>query len=156
MMTTKVEQARDCFARGFNCAQSVISTYGPEFGLEREMALRVAGAFGAGMGRMGHTCGAVTGAYMVIGLKYGKVHEDDDEAQTKEKAYALVREFAARFAARHGTITCNELLECDVSTPEGHHQAAEKGLFKTRCPQFVQDAAEILESIINNDLNRRL
>ncbi|MBN1889633.1 MAG: C_GCAxxG_C_C family protein [Thermoflexales bacterium] len=149
MTTTRVERARECFAKGFNCAQAVISAYGPELGLEREMALRVAGAFGGGMGRMGHTCGAVSGAFMVIGLKYGKAHEDDDEAQTKEKAYALVREFTARFAARHGTITCNELLGCDISTPEGHRRASEMGLF-TRCPQFVQDAVEILELIINN------
>ncbi len=147
---TKVEQARDSFAKGFNCAQSVLSAFAPELGLEREMALKVAGAFGGGMGRMGHTCGAVTGAFMAIGLKYGKVHEDDDLAQTRDKAYALVREFAARFAARHGAITCNELIGCDISIPEIHHQAAEKGLFKTRCPQFIQDAVEILELIINN------
>lgn len=148
-MTTKTEQALACF-KSFNCAQAVISTFGPDLGLEREMALRVAGAFGGGMGRMGHVCGAVSGACMVIGLKYAKVHEDDDEAQTKERAYALVREFAARFAARHGAITCNELLGCDISTPEGHRQASENGLFGTRCPQFVQDAVEILELIINN------
>jgi C_GCAxxG_C_C family probable redox protein len=148
-MTAKIQQARDCFAKGFNCAQSVLLPFAVEMGLEREMALRVAGAFGGGMGRMGHTCGAVSGAFMVIGLKYGKVHEDDDEAQTKEKAYALVREFAARFAARHGAITCNELLGCDISTPEGHHRAAEMGLF-ARCPKFVQDAVEILELIIGN------
>jgi C_GCAxxG_C_C family probable redox protein len=47
----------------------VLSTYGPQFGLDRESAVRIAKAFGSGMG-MGETCGAVTGALMVIGLKH--------------------------------------------------------------------------------------
>ena len=78
------EQAVACFAQTFNCAQAILSTYGLQLGLERELALRVAGAFGAGMGRMGETCGAVTGAFMLIGLKYGKTRPEDNER--KERA----------------------------------------------------------------------
>ncbi len=55
-----VERAALCFKEGFSCAQTVFSTYGPQFGLDREMALKVAGAFGGGMAHMGRTCGAVT------------------------------------------------------------------------------------------------
>jgi len=77
----RVEAAADCFEKGFNCAQAILSTYGTELGIEREHALRVAGPFGVGMGRMGNTCGAVTGAYMVIGLKHGAARAEKTGSQ---------------------------------------------------------------------------
>ncbi|WP_242975830.1 C-GCAxxG-C-C family protein [Desulfosporosinus sp. FKB] len=66
--------AVDCFLSGFNCAQAVFSTYSNDLGLTMEMAKKIACGFGAGMGYIGETCGAVTGALMLIGLKYGKVY----------------------------------------------------------------------------------
>jgi C_GCAxxG_C_C family probable redox protein len=124
----------------------VLSSFGEELGLDRERALRVAGAFGGGIARMGETCGAVTGALMVIGLKYGKTKAKDEGA--RDKTYELVGEFVARFKDRHGSIVCKELLGCDLSNPEGLKIASEKGLFDTLCPQFVRDATEILEEIL--------
>jgi hypothetical protein len=38
--------------------------------------LRISTGFGSGMGRMCEVCGALTGAFMVVGLKYGKVITD--------------------------------------------------------------------------------
>ena len=141
----KIERAVSCFEEGFSCAQAMLSTYGPQFGLERELALKVSGAFGGGMARMGETCGAVTGALMVIGLRYGKTKADDEQA--KEKAYSLVKEFVDQFKARNGSITCKELLGCDINVPEERLVAKEQGLFDTLCPRFVQDAAEIIEQL---------
>jgi C_GCAxxG_C_C family probable redox protein len=145
-MSERSEKAVSCF-ENFNCAQSVIATCGPELGLDRESALRVAGGLGGGMGRLGEVCGAVTGAFLVIGLKHGKSSPEDDESETKEKAYALVYEFADRFRARNGAILCRELLGCDISTPDGRAQAKEKGLFSDLCPKLVGDAVEILEQM---------
>jgi len=71
------------FFSGFNCAQAVFSTYSSEFGLEPELALRISSSFGGGMGYIGETCGAVTGAFMLIGLKYGKVKAEDNAAKEK-------------------------------------------------------------------------
>ncbi|MEA3294019.1 MAG: C-GCAxxG-C-C family protein [Euryarchaeota archaeon] len=65
----KIECAVSCFKEGFSCSQALLSTYGPQFDLNREMALKVSGAFGGGIGHMGETCGAVTGVIMVIGLQ---------------------------------------------------------------------------------------
>jgi len=142
----RVERVVSCFKEGFSCSQAMLSTYGPQLGLNHELALKVSGAFGGGMARIGETCGAVTGAFMVIGLKYGKTKVEDE--QTKEKTYSLVREFVDRFKFRNGSIVCRELLGCDISTPEGRDLAKEKNLFATLCPKFVQDAAEIIEQIL--------
>ena len=135
------DRAASCFKEGFNCAQAVLSAYGPNFGLDRGLALKVAAAFGGGMGRLGGTCGAVTGALMAIGLRCGTVKVDE---QAKEKTYRLVREFTEAFRSRNGSIVCRELLGLDISTPEGRKQAMEKKLFTTLCPKLVRDAAEII------------
>jgi C_GCAxxG_C_C family probable redox protein len=136
------------FKEGFSCSQSVLAAYAPTLGLDRETAFRIAGAFGGGMGRMGETCGAVTGALMVIGLRYGPVAAEDEQA--KEKLYELAREVANKFSARNnGCIKCRELLGCGIDTPEGLQLAREKELFTTLCPKFVYDAARIVESILD-------
>ncbi len=121
----------------------MLSTYGARSGLDRETGLKVAGAFGGGMARMGGTCGAVTGAFMAIGLKHGKTKADDDEA--RERIYELANQFAARFKAKNGSIVCRDLLGHDLSTEEGRKAVTEQNLFVTLCPRFVQDACEILE-----------
>ena len=143
---SKADIAVSSFNEGFNCSQSVLSSFAPEFGLDREAALKVSCAFGGGMGRMGKTCGAVTGAFMVIGLKYGKIKAEDNQA--KEKTYELVKYFVKRFKSRYGYIECQELLGYDISTPEGRQMAQEKKLFHTLCPKFVENAVKILEQIL--------
>jgi C_GCAxxG_C_C family probable redox protein len=141
----KADSAVACF-NNFNCSQAVFSTYCGDLGQDREAALKIACAFGGGMGHLGLTCGAVTGAFMLIGLKYGKYLPDD--AAAKEKTYALVQEFSKRFKALHGTICCNELLGCDMNTPEGEQYARENGLWRSLCPKYVFDAATIIEDML--------
>ena len=146
VMGEKVEAAVACFREGFTCSQAILSTWGGEFGLEREMALRVASAFGGGMAGLGEVCGAVTGGLIVIGLKHGQTEAKDRE--TKDRNYALVRDFTCRFRSRNGSLLCRELLGCNLTTPEEREAARLKGLFTERCPRFVKDAAEILEEML--------
>ena len=97
------------------------------------------------MARTGATCGAVTGALMVIGLHHAKTHKDDDDS--RERAYALAQEFMDAFRERNRSLLCKELLGVDVSTPEGMRTVREKDLFRTVCPRFVGGAAERLEGL---------
>jgi C_GCAxxG_C_C family probable redox protein len=142
----KANHALSTFDSGFNCAQSVLTAFCNEFELQAEPAFRIACGFGGGMGRMAKTCGAVTGAFMVIGLKYGQTQCDDKAA--KDKTYTFVKEFADLFAKERGSLECCELLACDINTPEGFKIANEKNLFKTICPKCVESAVKILEKII--------
>ena len=142
-----VERAVRRFAEGFNCSQAIFSAYAEQFGLDEETAMKIAAGFGGGMGRLGRTCGAVTGAFMVLGLRYGR--NSPDQA-TKERVYAQIQEFADRFNARNGSLTCKGLLGVDISTPEGHEVARKKQLFTTACPRFVRDAAEVLEEMMQS------
>ena len=81
------DKAVACFKEGFNCSQAVLSSFDDDFGLDKDMALKLAAGFGGGMGRMAQTCGAVTGAYMVIGLKHGAI-TGQDKAAKEHTAYS--------------------------------------------------------------------
>jgi C_GCAxxG_C_C family probable redox protein len=143
---SKVENAVQCFNNGFNCSQAIFSTYSEQLGLEKETALKIACPFGSGMGRMGETCGAVTGAYMLIGLKYGKYLPEDNEA--KEKSFQLLKEFTDKFNEIHGSIICRDLLKYDMRTEEGLTYIKEHGLWDSLCPIFIRDAAQIIEEML--------
>lgn len=146
MERKRVDQSVSCFKSGFSCSQAILSAYAEQLGLERNIALKVSGTFGGGMAGMAGTCGAVTGAFMVIGLKYGKTKPEDEEA--KMKAYSLVQEFVKKFKAKNSSIVCKELLGCDISTPEGMQEFKDRGFINAVCPKFVENAAEILEEIL--------
>ena len=94
-----IDVASSRFSEGFSCSQSVLAAFAPEPGLDADAALRVSAAFGGGMGRAGGTCGAVTGALMVLGLRYGPTVADK---VAKEQTYTQAREFIARFEAASG------------------------------------------------------
>jgi C_GCAxxG_C_C family probable redox protein len=90
---------------------------------------------------LGKECGAVTGAFMVIGLS---IRQPKDEKDARFKAYDFVKRFKNRFEARHGTVMCRDLLGVDVGTSEGHEKAVKEKLYRTLCPDFVKTAAEVL------------
>lgn len=95
---------------------------------------------------MQETCEAVTGAFMVIGLKHGKSNREEEHL--KQLSYELVNNFTERFKSRNKTIKCRDLIEIDISTKEGLEKARELGIFDTFCVKFVKDAVEIIEDIL--------
>ena len=141
----KKERAINYFGRGYNCSQAVLAVFCEELGVNEETALKIATGFGGGM-RQAEVCGAVTGALMVIGLKYGHFVEGD--IASKEKAYALTKEFQERFKRSNNTVLCKELLEYDLSKPDDMALIKEKGLFQTICPEMIKDAVGILEEML--------
>lgn len=134
--------------RGANCAQAVLGAFAEKLGLDREDAMRVATGFGGGMGRLAGTCGAVTGAFMALGLARGM--REPEQADAKETVYGLVREFARRFAEQNGALACRDLLGEDIGTPKGLQAARDKNLFAARCGGYIRDAAGILESMLTD------
>ena len=59
--------------KGFNCAQAVACTYCDLLGYKEEDIFRMTEGFGAGMGGMQATCGALSGAVLLAGLKNSDV-----------------------------------------------------------------------------------
>lgn len=132
--------------RKSNCAQSVFRVFAEDLGLDENLALMISQGFGGGMGHTGSVCGAVTGAYMAMGLAHPASKENP--RQSVEKTYALVNEFEKRFKKLHGSVNCSELLSFDLTNPEQVVKAREAGVFTSLCPVFVADAVKIAEELM--------
>jgi C_GCAxxG_C_C family probable redox protein len=146
---SKLEMAAQYHEQGYGCAQAVLASYASDFGLDERLALRLATGFGSGMGRMCEVCGALTGAFMVIGLKHGKETTDGTRyGNETETTYRLVADVAAKFKQRNGSIFCRDLIGYDLMDPVERAKVIELGLFKTTCRKCILDAVEILEATL--------
>ena len=146
-----IEQAKRNIEEGYSCSQAVLMAFAEELGLSTETAARVAAGFGGGMGRSGRTCGAVSGALMVVGLVEGGTSAADKAA--KERTYAMARQVMEEFEARRGALDCRELLGVDISTAEGLAQAREHKLF-AGCTRHVEEAARIASDLIRGNSDK--
>ena len=143
---THKEKALHYFSSNFNCSQAVFTTFATEFGIEEKLALKLSTQFGGGA-RCGQICGAVSGALMVLGLKYGHCHSENSEE--KSRAYDIATEFNRRFCEKNHSVVCKDLLGYDLSIPEDKAIIKEKDLFNTVCTKMIADAAEIDEKMLN-------
>lgn len=144
-MSETEKKALELFRAGHNCAQAVVAAFADVHHYDENLALEFSCGFGAGMGRMQETCGAVTGAFMVIGLiSYRKF---TDPAERKEHAYPLIREFSRRFVEFHKTVNCRELLNCDLMTDEGRQYAKDYNLHECVCEKLILDSIRIIRDL---------
>jgi C_GCAxxG_C_C family probable redox protein len=123
-METRKQIAVEKKQCGLNCAQAVLCTYADIAGIKEETAIRLAAPFGAGMGNMEGTCGAITGAGLVLGLA------------SKGPSTKQMRQIMNKFQERNGATQC-KLLK-GVGT----------GKVLRECSDCVADAAEFLEEQI--------
>lgn len=148
MNNEKSQKAMELFKQGYNCSQSVIGAWCEELGLDFSTAVKLSQTFGGGMGRMREVCGACTGAFMVLGLKYGT--DNPKDASRKKQVYEIVQKFAKRFKEENGrdTIVCRELLGLSgASAPTPAKRTAE--YYKKRpCVELVGLSAGLLDEFI--------
>lgn len=142
---THREKALQIMAERANCAQAVFGAFAGELGLSEEQAMGVSFCFFSGI-RKADVCGAVSGALMVIGMKYGQKKAGDLE--TRRNGARIQDEFMKRFADANGSCICRDLLGVDISIPEKAEYARNQGMFKEICPRMVASAVDILEQVI--------
>jgi len=144
-MTDHRQRARELFLMGYNCAQATLAAFADVTGLSEEESIRLASGFGAGMGGMRGTCGAVTGMFMAADMLYGYTSPTDSKA--KAAHYGLIRELAEEFRALNGTDRCGELLKDSPKAQTPMTRDAE--YYASRpCTGLVEDAAGILDGLI--------
>ena len=144
---THREQAEQYFLSGYNCAQAVLCAFCDVTGIDHLTARKMASSFGGGMGKLREVCGALSGAFAVVGLLWGDYDVNDNKA--KAAHYATVRGIAEEFIGLHGTINCAELVKgiANAKGSDPHERTPE--YYKTRpCVRFVGDAAEIVDKTI--------
>jgi C_GCAxxG_C_C family probable redox protein len=139
------EKAVEATGAGYNCAQAISTTYGTQFGVPEETISRISSAFGSGIGRTDNICGAVSGAVMVLGLKFGARNASEKEAKTK--ASIIANEFIQEFKRRYGEVSCTRLVGYNLSIPSEMKKAVAEGAFAT-CRDIVRHAGELLEEYL--------
>lgn len=140
------EKAIKLYKEEYNCSQAILSAYAEELGIDEKTAIRVASSFGGGIARTGKTCGAVTGALMVLGMK--QWNSDVEKEEAKQHVYKLSNQLMEEFQERNQTLNCEELLGVSVSTPEGRAVVKANQLSTKVCHRVINDVTEIFDKLI--------
>lgn len=139
------EKAKELFLSGYNCAKAVLLSFADDLKFSKELAQKLAAGFGGGMGKQQETCGAVTGAIMVLGLLKGEDVNNNDELKTS--AYGAVKDLSREFVAVYNTTKCRDLIGCDLNTPEGAEKFKEEKIMENLCAGCVEKAVQIVEQL---------
>ena len=146
---SKADRASELFSNNFNCSQAVLTAFAADFGIDEELALKLGTQFGGGA-RNGEMCGAVSGALMVLGLKYG--HYQADNIEQKSRAYSIASEYTRRFKDKNGSIVCRELLGLQEKKSAPVPEERTKEYYKKRpCSELVHCAAAIAEKYLEEN-----
>ncbi len=144
----KSEKAKELFKQGYNCAQAVVGAYAEELGLDMETAMKLASSFGGGMGRLREVCGAVSGMFMVAGMKYG--YSSPEASLEKTELYKKIQELAGEFSENNSSIVCRDLLGLQSGKDTYVPEERTDRYYKARpCVELVGDAAAIIEEYIS-------
>lgn len=135
-MSDRVEKALELHKKGYNCAQAVACAYCDLFNMDEQTAFKAAEGYGAGMGGMQATCGAVSGAVMLAGLKNSSGDVSD---RTKGSTYKISRKIVADFEQKNGSTLCKELKGIET-----------KKVLRS-CDGCIEDASRLVEQILLGD-----
>lgn len=145
IVMTMEEDIAKGFNDGFDCSMAVFMRLAPEVGFTEEEGKRLSSCFGVGM-MQGTICGAVSGAFMAIGAKYGNVEPGD--LPRKGLCMQKRQEFIDAFTKEFGSLTCPGLLGLDLRLDEGMAKARERNVLTELCPKYCIRAIEIAKEIL--------
>lgn len=131
---TKKELANNLHDQKYNCAQAVACAFAEEIGVDKEVLFKACEGFGLGMGCMGGTCGAISGAVMLAGFK----NSDGNIANpgTKASTYQLSKAILEKFEEKNKATRCRDLKGIDT------------GEILRSCPGCIEDAVEIVQEVL--------
>jgi len=135
------EKAVKRFDEGYNCAQSVLLTMLEHWNGENDLVPKIAAGFGGGIGRCGSVCGALTGAVMALGVKYGS---DGPSLEKRLRCYEFAQKLYRQFELKHGSALCRELIGYNLTDPEDLEKARKANAFEEKCSDFLRTAIRIL------------
>ena len=121
----RCEYAVELKHKGNNCAQAVLCAFADELGISEGELKKMGASFGAGMGCMETTCGALVAAGIILGLK-------------KYEGKPILRnaaEIHRQFSDMCGASLCKDLKGRDT------------GVVICECDDCVRNAVKIIEGI---------
>ncbi|MGD8455123.1 MAG: C-GCAxxG-C-C family protein [Anaerolineales bacterium] len=143
-MTTKAAQRSiELFDSGYCCAESILLAVAEDKGIESDLIPKIATGFCSGMARTSNQCGAVSGGILAINLFTGRSSPEESH----EENYAFVKEFLSAFEKNFGSINCQELTSCDLSTTEGQAFYQENHINK-KCQTLIGGSTRLVLDMI--------
>lgn len=142
----RADKAEELFLKGYGCSQAIMGAFSDITGLDMSTSLKIASGFGGGMGRLREVCGAVSGAFMVIGLVYGF---DTPNHNAKKELYERIQCIAEEFKKINGTIVCRELLSLNKQKEIPIPELRTEEYYRCRpCLRHIREMADILEAYL--------
>lgn len=129
---TPTEKAAELHNSGYNCCQAVACAFAQKLGFDEETLFKASEGFGLGMGAMNCTCGAVSGAVMLAGLK----NSGGTSQRTKAATYKLATKIIDEFKNKNQSVICREL------------KGADTGKVLRSCSGCIEDAVKIAEEVL--------
>jgi len=146
-MNQTEENAITLFKSGLNCAQAVLTAYSEKLNFDNGLALNISRGFGGGMGRLQKTCGAMTGAFMVLSVYNGQKHPDN--SVSKIMTYSMIQDFNSKFIEKHEKTDCRDLLNCDMTTEAGLKFMQDNHLSEKVCEKCILSSVNIINELID-------
>ncbi|MBO5288509.1 MAG: C_GCAxxG_C_C family protein [Spirochaetales bacterium] len=127
------EKAIELHNIGYNCCQAVVCAFAERLGIDEEVLFKATEGFGLGMGAMNCTCGAVSGAVMLAGLK----NSGGTSQRTKVATYKLSAKIVDDFTTKNQSVICREIKGVDT------------GKVLRSCGGCIEDAVKIAEEVLD-------
>jgi C_GCAxxG_C_C family probable redox protein len=129
------------------CSESVLLALAVAQGAKSPLIPRIATGFGAGVGRRGELCGALAGAVMGLGIKYGR--DEGGFPQEGKRPYWFASELLDRFDDEHGKVRCFDLLGLDLTTEKGTDEYNRLGHWERTCRGFIREATGLAYDMLS-------
>ncbi len=133
---------------GFNCCESVLSGLCDYLGEDTKLVPRIATGFGGGVGHTGDICGAVSGAIMALGIKFGR--SSADEKEKRDRLYLMVEEFLEHVRKELGSIDCFDLIGIKLNAVDGMKVYRENKLGK-KCHRIIEQVDELARKFLERE-----
>jgi C_GCAxxG_C_C family probable redox protein len=132
------------FRNGYYCSEALLKAFNEVYDLKYpENMYKLTTGFGSGLGESGCSCGAVTGAVVVLSAIAGRNHNYESE----RALYTAVHVLHEKFRAKHKALCCRVLTN-KVKWNSAEH--------KILCEEYVLDAALTTDELLNGSLKEYL
>ena len=141
-----VKRAEQYVEKGFLCSEAVLLALSEAQNITSEIIPRIATGFGAGISRHGEVCGALSGAVMGLGLRFGRSQVSETPQDTSP--YKFGQTMVNLFVTRIGHIRCRDILDLDISSDEGLKKYREQRLWESKCRELIRVATELAYDLL--------
>lgn len=143
-MTTRYRQTLEYFSQGFNCAQAIVASYTDRSGLSREDSLGVAAGFGGGIAGMQKTCGAITGAIIVLG---SSLYNPDNPTVSTHIIKQYGQTLAKLLENKYGNTNCKGIINKEKKITAQNNAQKKQGEI---CLEVLKDTCTILDEMLKS------